>query len=103
MEDFFSNHYMLIGTSIGLLVGIFGLVWTVLERRLIVSRKHVTGVSGFTSAMVGALLCAASAYVATDRIIYFIIVIAAFIAVYALICRFVEKKEYPPEERYTKE
>ena len=95
--------YIWIGFGIGIFVALFGLIWTVLERKLIVSRKHVTGVSGFTSSMVGAVMIAGSVYAMTEEIMYFVLALAIVILAYATICHFVPKKEYSPEERYTKE
>ena len=74
-----------------------------LERKLIVSRKHVTGVSGFTSTMVGAVMIAGSLYAMTEKVIWFALALAIIILAYATISHFVEKKEYNAEERYTKE
>ena len=95
--------YIWIGLCIGIFVALFGLIWTVLERKMIVSRKHVTGVSGFTSTMVGAVMIAGSLYAMTEKILYFILALAVVILAYATICHFVVKKEYSTEERYTKE
>ena len=95
--------YIWIGLCIGIFVAMFGLIWTVLERKLIVSRKHVTGVSGFTSTMVGAVMIAGSLYAMTEKVLYFVLGLAVVILAYATICHFVEKKEYSAEERYTKE
>lgn len=103
MEQFLMDNSNTIGTFIGAFVGITGLILTILERKLIVSRKHVTGVNGFTAVMVGSCLTFASVYMTTGRIIPAACVFALFIIAYALICHFIEKKEYPPEERYTKE
>ena len=95
--------YIWIGLGIGIIVALFGLIWTVLERKLIVSRKHVTGVSGFTSAMVGAVMIAGSIYAMTENVLYFMMSLAVVILAYATICHFVEKKEYSAEERFIKE
>lgn len=95
--------YIWIGLCIGIFVALFGLIWTVLERKLIVSRKHVTGVSGFTSMMVGAVMIAGSLYAMTEKILSFILALAVVVLAYVAICYFVEKKEYSAEERYTKE
>ena len=95
--------YIWIGLCIGIFVALFGLIWTVLERKLIVSRKHVTGVSGFTSTMVGAVMIAGSLYVITEKILHFILALAVVVLAYATICHFVVKKEYSTKERYTKE
>ena len=95
--------YIWIGLDIGIFVALFGLIWTVLERKLIVSRKHVTGVSGFTSTMVGAVMIAGSLYAMTEKVMYFMLALAVVILAYATICHFVEKREYSAEERYTKE
>ena len=95
--------YIWIGLCIGIFVALFGLIWTVLERKLIVSRKHVTGVSGFTSTMVGAVMIAGSLYAMTETILHFIRALAVVVLAYATICHFVVKKEYSTEERYTKE
>lgn len=95
--------YIWIGLGIGVLVTLFGLVWTVLERKLIVSRKHVTGVSGFTSSMCGAVMIAGAGYAMTEKFICFVLPLALVILAYSTICHFVPKKEYSPEERYTKE
>ena len=95
--------YIWIGLCIGIIVALFGLTWTVLERKLIVSRKHVTGVSGFTSAMVGAVMIAGSIYAMTENVLYFMLALAVVILAYATICHFVEKKEYSAEERFIKE
>ena len=96
-------NYLIIGLLIGVFVTAFGLISTVLERKLIFSRKHVTGVSGFTSIMVGAVMVAGSAYAVTEKVIYFFLVLVIVIAAYWAVCHFVEKKEYPFEDRYTKE
>ena len=103
MEALLQEHHMVIGLIIGSLITLFGLVWTILERKLIVSRKHVTGVSGFTSTMVGALICAGAAYYDTGSGLFFALTLIFIIVIYALICCTVKKKEYSPEERYTKE
>ena len=95
--------YIWIGLGIGIIVALFGLIWTVLERKLIVSRKHVTGVSGFTAAMVGAVMIAGSIYAMTENVLYFMLALAVVILAYATICHFVEKKEYSAEERFIKE
>ena len=95
--------YIWIGLCIGIFVALFGLIWTVLKRKLIVSRKHVTGVSGFTSMMVGAVMIAGSLYAMTEKILSFILALAVVVLAYVAICHFVEKKEYSAEERYTKE
>ena len=98
-----NKMYIWIGLCIGIFVALFGLIWTVLERKLIVSRKHVTGVSGFTSTMVGAVMIAGSLYAMTEKILHFILALAVVVLAYATICHFVVKKEYSTEERYTKE
>jgi len=63
----------------------------------------VTGVSGFTSTMVGAVMIAGSIYALAEEVLYFILALAVVILAYATICHFVEKKEYSAEERYKKE
>ena len=103
MEHFFTDHAYVIGLSVSLFVGLFGLAWTMLERKLIVSRKHVTGTNGFTYTVVGACAAAVSVYVMKGSIVAAAMILAVFIAAYSLICRFIEKKEYPQEDRYTKE
>ena len=75
--------YIWIGLCIGIFVAVFGLVWTVLERKLVVSRKHVTGVSGFTSSMVGAVMIAGSLYAMTEKVIWFVLALAVIILAYA--------------------
>ena len=89
--------YIWIGLDIGIFVALFGLIWTVLERKLIVSRKHVTGVSGFTSTMVGAVMIAGSLYAMTEKVMYFMLALAVVILAHATICHFAEKKEYSAE------
>ena len=69
----------------------------------IVSRKHVTGVSGFTSTMVGAVMIAGSIYALAEEVLYFILALAVVILAYATICHFVEKKEYSAEKKKKKE
>ena len=103
MENLITENAMTSGLFISLFVGCFGLVWTVLERKLIVSRKHVTGTNGFTYTVVGACATAVCVYMTTDRIVPAACLLAAFIIAYALICCFVKKKEYSREEKYTKE
>lgn len=103
MDKLITDNAMTIGLCISLFVGFFGLVWTVLERKLIVSRKHVTGTNGFTYTIVGACVAATSVYMTTGRIAPAACILVAFIIAYALICHFVEKKEYSEKERYTKE
>ena len=95
--------YIWIGMAIGIFVAVFGLIWTALERKLVVSRKHVTGVSGFTSSMVGAVMIAGSLYAMTEKVIWFVLALAVIILAYAAICGLVKKEEYLLEERYSKE
>jgi hypothetical protein len=53
--------------------------------------------------MVGAVMIAGSLYAMTDKVLYFMLALAVVILAYAIICHYVEKKEYSADERYTKE
>ncbi|MDE7310363.1 MAG: hypothetical protein K2N87_01895 [Eubacterium sp.] len=86
-----------------MLCPIFGLIRLFWERRLIVSRKTFTGTDGFSATVIGTLAGIAGLWQMTDNYIYAAVYVAAVIAAYILICVFVPKKEYPPEERFTKE
>lgn len=103
MGTLLSEPYIVIGLIIGIIITVFGFVWTILERMLLVSRKHVTGVSGFTSIMFGVVICAGTAYYKSESILYFILTLAVIIVIYVIVCCIVKKKHYSPEERYTKE
>lgn len=81
----------------------FGLIRLFWERRLIMTRKAVTGTDGFSATVIGTLAGIAGLWQITDNYIYAAVYLAAVTAAYILICVFVPKKEYPPEKRFTKE
>ena len=58
MEEFLANHGVTILTGIGIFGIFFGIILTILERKLIVTRKPVAGCNGFSSAMYGCVTAA---------------------------------------------
>ena len=109
-EAFFDDYGAMLIFGAGLFLVIFGLVMTVLERKLIVSRKQVTGVAGINSVICGGIIgCMGLAqwnamiYGEETSLLPAFLFLAAAIAVYAVLCAVVKKADYPPEERYTKE
>lgn len=88
---------------LGLLISIFGLVLTVLERKLIVTRKAVVGQNAFSITVVGCILGTGGTYMLTENYILAGIYALIVLVIYKLICYKVKKVEYPEEERFTKE
>lgn len=88
---------------VGIICTVFGIVRTVWERKLIISRKVVTGTNGFSATVVGGLAGAAGLWQVTESYLYAGIYLLLTAAAYIMVCIFVKKKEYPAEERFTKE
>lgn len=81
----------------------FGLIRLVCERKLIISRKTVTGTDAFSTTMLGCILGADGSWQLAHNYILTAIYLLVIIAAYAAICFFVKKEEYPEKERFTKE
>lgn len=103
MEAFFVQHGEDIVLWLGIFGVVFGLVLTILERKLVVTRKPVAGCSGFSTMMLGCTVTAGCLWLKTENLFYFIAVIAGSLVLHAIVCLLVEKKEYPLNERFTKE
>lgn len=86
-----------------LICPIFGLIRLVWERKLIISRKVVTGTNGFSATVFGCIVGVGGLWQLTHNYILAAIYLLIMSAVYIAICFFVKKKEYPEEERFTKE
>lgn len=82
---------------------VFGLIRTVWERRLIITRKCVSGTDGFSTTMIGTIVRTAALWQMKGSYIYSIIYVSVIITMYILIGILVKKEEYPEEERFTKE
>jgi ABC-type methionine transport system permease subunit len=100
MRVFFETNGLFI---LGLLFSIWGIVMTALERKLIFTRKAVTGINGFTVTVMGGIIGAGGLWVMTEKYYYPVIYSIALVAAYIIICCAVKMKEYPDEERFTKE
>jgi ABC-type methionine transport system permease subunit len=100
MSEFFKTNGLFI---LGLLFSIWGIVMTILERKLIFTRKAVTGINGLTVTVMGGIIGAGGLWVMTEKYSYAVIYAIALAVVYIIICCVVKKKEYPDEERFTKE
>lgn len=94
------NLENLANIAIGFGITIWGFIYHVLELRLIFDRRHVTGINGFYAVVIGGLL---SGYMllsySKEACISYVLLL---IIIYQLIDHFVEKKEYPAEERFQK-
>lgn len=88
---------------LAMILPVFGLVRLVWERRLEVSRKAVTGTNAFSSTVLGCIVGTGALWMLTGSYIYTAVYLALIIISYAVICVVVKKKEYPEEERFTKE
>lgn len=88
---------------LAVILPVFGLVRLVWERKLKVSRKVVSGTSAFYSTLVGCMIGAIGLWTVTGNYICVAIYLTVIIVCYAVICAVVKKKEYPEEERFTKE
>lgn len=82
-----------------LILPAFGLARLVWERKLEVSRKAVTGTNAFSSTVLGGIVGTGALWKLTGSYIYAAIIVVC----YGVICVVVKKKEYPEEERFTKE
>jgi phosphotransferase system glucose/maltose/N-acetylglucosamine-specific IIC component len=87
----------------GLLLSVWGIVMTILERRLIFTRKAVTGINGLTVTVMGGIFGAGGLWVLTEKYYAPIVYAVVLLVVYIIICCAVKKKEYPEDERFTKE
>lgn len=88
---------------LGLFISIFGLVLTVLERKLIVTRKAVVGQNAFSITVFGCVLGTGGTYMLTENYILAGVYALIVLIIYIIICRIVKKVEYPEKERFTKE
>lgn len=82
---------------------VFGLIRTVWERKLIITRKCVSGTDGFSTTMIGTIVGTAALWQMKGSYIYSILYVSSIIIAYILACILVKKEEYPEEERFTKE
>ena len=88
---------------LAVILPVFGLVRLVWERKLEISRKVVSGTSAFYATVVGSIAGISVLWFLTGNVIYVTIYLTVIIVCYAVICAVVKKKEYPEEERFTKE
>lgn len=100
MEEFIELYVCLILGTAG---SVFGLVLTILERRLVVTRKPVAGSSGFSVTIFGGIVGAIGMWQVTDNYYYMGLYLLIVIIAYVIICALVKKKEYPEEEQFKKE
>ncbi len=86
--------------AVGFGITAWGFIYHILELRLIFDRRHVTGINGFYAVVIGGLM---SGYMllpySKEACISYALLL---IMIYQLIDHFVEKKEYPEEERFQK-
>ncbi|HCT90825.1 MAG TPA: hypothetical protein DF613_05525 [Lachnospiraceae bacterium] len=86
--------------AVGFGITAWGFVYHIFEIRLIFDRRHVTGVNSFYVIVVGGLI---SGYMllsySKEACISYILLL---IMIYQLIEHFIERKEYPEEERFKK-
>lgn len=86
--------------AIGFGITLWGFIYHILELRLIFDRRHVTGVSSFYVIVMGGMLSSYTLYsYSKEACISYVIFL---VIIYQLIDHFVEKKEYPEEERFKK-
>ncbi len=88
---------------LGIFCLVFSIVQTIYERKLIFSRKAVTGADGFSSAIISGIIGASGIQMLTNSYLYALLFLAGSIAAYVITCFLVQKIEYPPEGRFTKE
>jgi hypothetical protein len=88
---------------LGLLLSVWGIVMTILERRLIFTRKAVTGINGLTVTVFGGIIGAGGSWVISEKVLFPVIYAVVLLVAYILVCCVVKKKEYPDEEHFTKE
>ena len=81
----------------------FGLVRLVWERKLEVSRKAVTGTNAFSSTVLGGIVGTGALWKLTGSYINAAVYAAVTVVCYGVFCAVLKKKEYPEEERFTKE
>ena len=86
-----------------MILPVFGLARLVQERKLEVSRKAVTGTNAFSSTVLGGIVGTGALWKLTGSYIYAAVYAAIIVVCYGGICVVVKKKEYPEEERFTKE
>ena len=82
-ERFLEQYGLWIGFGLGVFIAVFGLVMTVLERKLIVTRKAVVGYSGVNSTIVGGIIGVGCLYQITGSIP----ISAAYAAVSVILAR----------------
>lgn len=82
---------------------VFGLIRLVWERKLIISRKVVSGTDSFYTTTIGCIVGTGGLWELTGSYICAAAYLSVIIAAYIAICVLVKKKEYPEQERFTKE
>ena len=78
----------------------WGYIYHILELRLIFDRRHVTGVNGFFVIVSGGVVSCSILFSYSKEVC--ISYALLLIIIYQLIDHFVERKEYPEEERFKK-
>lgn len=100
IHDIRTNIEYLPTVLIGFGITLWGFIYHILELRLIFDRRHVTGINGFLAIVTGGLI---SGYLlltySKEACISYTILL---IMIYQLIDHFIERKEYPEEERFKK-
>lgn len=91
---------MILPFILGIGFVIWGFIYHILGRRLIFDRRHVTGVSGFYSIVVGGLLTGGVVY--TRSVSACVGIVLFILILYQMLNHFVEEKQYSQEERYKK-
>lgn len=94
------NLENLANIAVGFGITAWGFIYHVLELRLFFDRRHVTGINGFYAVVIGGLMSGYTllSYSKEACISYVLLLII----IYQLIDHFVEKKEYPEDERFQK-
>lgn len=86
--------------SLGFGITIWGYIYHILELRLIFDRRHVTGINGFLVIVIGGIISTGLLFsYSKEACVSYLLLL---IIIYQLIDHFVERKEYPEEERFKK-
>ncbi len=88
---------------VAILCPAFGLIREVWERKLIITRKCVSGTNGFSATVIGTLAGISGLWQLNASYIYIVMYTFLIITAYIIICILVKKEEYPESERFTKE
>lgn len=88
---------------LGVICPVYGFIMTICERKLILTRKVVTGINSFTITVYCTIIGAMSLWQIKSNYIYTALYLLVIITVYILICIIVKKEEYPDGERFKKE